>query len=139
MIDESSYLKQHLKENIHPMVLVEAVKDNNLMVVNYLIECGININYIHNNMFVFKLACLMNYYEIAELLLKNNCNIVNNERYLDKTPLRLAIEEGNIEIVKLFIKYKLDLRIKEACDKLTPFKASLKYNRKEITKLIIFI
>ena len=52
------------------------------------------------------LACLNNYYEIVKLFLENgnlNVNLKNSNKH---TPLHLAVERLNYDIVKLLISYK---------------------------------
>jgi ankyrin repeat protein len=117
--------------------LHRAVTHNNISFVEYLLNKGAKLNIdAHFGGYPLDFALFLNYYDIAELLLKykapslfadlylpdaiENRDIIKTglllrtgadikrKDYLDNTPLHAASKSGDVEIIKLLLKYKAD-------------------------------
>jgi len=87
--------------------LMYAVKGNNLDVIRFLIERGVNINVINQgNNTALMLAIQDNKMNIVELLLESGADVnsIPNE-------LMHAISNNNIELVRLLVRYHINLNI----------------------------
>lgn len=76
-------------------------------------------------------ACKQNDYKMAKVCLENgenpNCNF-----YTHYTPLHYAVENNNLELVKLLVEHGADINTKIVKNKHSPFyMPSGKYNRRK--------
>ena len=88
--------------------LIIATKNNNYEMVEYLISKGADVN-SHDDLNRNPCAYARNY-SILELLLANNANI-DTVDYLNSTPIVYAVQEGEVESVKLLIKAGANIKI----------------------------
>lgn len=117
--------------------LKEAVIKSNGYEIKYCIENGANPNIIHNGSSLLCYMVFSNSSEMVELCLKHgaiatikNLKYIDDseiegefnrngfEFYRDKTPIEIAIHKDYIEILHIFIKYKVvDKQLKNWIDK----------------------
>lgn len=96
--------------------LYEAVRSNNIPVIEHLLSCGANINARDNQ----KISLLHdvalqppkrntrekeNFLNMAELLLKNKAIDVNIKSFGGEPPFHTAAIRSKVELIKLFLKY----------------------------------
>lgn len=67
----------------------------------------------------------------------SNLNFLTNsiEIYEGVSPLNIAISKGDIESVKKFIEYGVD--VNEVSNKMTPLMVAARYNKVEIIKILV--
>jgi ankyrin repeat protein len=117
--------------------LHRAVTHNNISFVEYLLKKGAGLNIdAHFGGYPLDFALFLNYYDIAEMLLKYKAPSlfadlyladaienrdstktdlllrigadIKRKDYLDNTPLHIASKNGDAEIIKLLLKYQAD-------------------------------
>lgn len=81
-------------------------------IVEYLIECGVDVNYDDVGWTVLHYACDAGWLEVAKSLTKKVCDI-NARTVSNSTPLHLAAEKGNLEIVKHLLISGADYNVED--------------------------
>lgn len=85
-----------------------ATKYNHMEIIEYLINNGVNINYVnrYGKYTALHLACVLGRIAIVEYLIENGAD-TDLLSLFDYTPIELAAKYGHIEIIKYFTK-KID-------------------------------
>ena len=124
-----------------------AVLKNNQEIVSFLIEQGADINsQDRSSQTALHIACAQDFNEIIRFLLENDHINLNIFDINEKTPFSYALEQCNIEIIKLFLHHKnfdINFPFKEkdpfsqSFIPITPFLYSLGRNRMDLFSLFI--
>ncbi|XP_057329951.1 ankyrin-1-like [Microplitis mediator] len=129
-----------------------AVKKQNLKIIQSLIDCGADVNAkipVDPRFTQLQLAVRRKSIEIAELLLENGADIdsgsTGNESYsiklpnkpvsLEKTPLHMAIHQGNKEMVELLLKKNANPNIFST--RATPLDTAVRKGNLKVMKLLL--
>jgi ankyrin repeat protein len=107
-----TFLKKSVYFKTRQMALFEAVKYNDLNLVQELIQSGENVNgkndYGSTSLHV---ASMYGYTEIVKVLLQNGASPNEKNSYYGRTPLHLASRYGYIETVKELLFFGVDYTI----------------------------
>ncbi len=117
------------KDTQNSDALLFSVMNKNFDIAKILIEAGADINVksrYHNT--PLSLAIYNDYENIVKLLLDHGANI-------DKSAI-IAAKQGHINIMKLLIKYKVDINIKDEWGN-TPLIYAILKNNKNMEKLLL--
>lgn len=93
-------------EEITP--LCQACSNNLFCIAKYLIDNGADVNKFSKTMTPLSIACGKNNIRIVRYLLEKGA-LPNVKVDIDKTPLTIAIENDELEIVELLIEFKADV------------------------------
>jgi uncharacterized protein len=105
-INVKNYEKKSLLNVAARMGLVEGVQQ--------LIKAKADLNSIDNEGSSALSSSLGNgYVEIVKILIKSGADVNIGRGYKGKTPFMSAVEKGNLELIDLFLKAKVDLSIKD--------------------------
>ncbi len=87
--------------------MFKAVQDNNLELVAYYIQQGIDLDYQHPEYFTSALieSIRMGHHDIVELLLKNGASTHIPEVYSGKTASEIAAEMNSLKSLELINRY----------------------------------
>jgi ankyrin repeat protein len=92
------------------IVLMNAVKNNDIALIRELINQGINVNELDVNKDApLIIAAYKGYTEIVKLLLKAGADVSVVDPGMKATALHAAAYAGNAEVAKLLIEYKIDV------------------------------
>lgn len=100
----------NLEDNDGYSPLWIAVSENNIKITPYLLQYGGDVNFTlkDTNMSLLCVAASKGYEDMLELLLKYNAN-VNLAAYLDTPALHFAVNNNQIQSVKLLLSKNCDL------------------------------
>ncbi len=84
--------------------LIQAAKNDQIEAVHFLLDQGANVEIKSNNQFAaIHYAVDRGYFEVAQMLIEKNPNIVNSKSARDWAPLHFAAARGNLEIAELLV------------------------------------
>ncbi|ORX42345.1 ankyrin [Piromyces finnis] len=118
VIEESFESKEDL--------LFGAVYEQNLPLISYLVELGVNINYIEEERCALSVAIEMSSVPITKLLIEHNANvhqIITDNMGKKKSLLMYAIEMGEENIIKLLMQYHARIEYYDKSDSYKLIKA----------------
>lgn len=100
------------KPDNYTLLLYTAEHFNNPSMVKLLISHGSHVeaqNYVLQN--CYHLAAAQGHHDVLHVLCKHNDTHINSKDKFHQTPLYYAAFHGNIECVKILLRYKADIRI----------------------------
>lgn len=120
-------LAKHINEKVDKDFLLRiAIMSGNIENVKYLLDCGANLNFISEKVYMngLRYAVRYNNIEMLKYLLTINSDDIDE-------CLCIAVENENIEIIKLLVKNGADINNKKA------FEIALKNNLKNIIEYFL--
>jgi ankyrin repeat protein len=142
---ENLVLKKHVSVNIEinqKSLLAIALEADAYVVASFLVAAGANVNYLYPT----SVSSLLSHFvrgddrRAVEFLLRNKAKVNDKRLPISSTPLFLAIENENTEIVKLLIEAGADIHLKVNGKTLVERAAQAWYsqgrNMSEIVKLL---
>jgi len=118
IIEESFESKEDL--------LFDAVYEQNLSLINYLVELCVNINYIEDERSPLSVAIEISSLPMTKLLVEHDANVhqvITDEMGKRKSLLMYAIDIGEINIIKLLMQYHARLEYYDKSDSYKLIKA----------------
>jgi len=91
--------------------LFNAVKENKKDIINYLLEIGLDINQYNYHGESLLFYCADNL-ELTAYLIENGTN-VNKQDNDGQTAIMISAQQGNIDVVRLYIESNADLSLKD--------------------------
>ena len=144
IIDEYSghkeNIKSYYKDNIlDKMVynknkIINAIINNDLCFIKKCIDNKINIDFSNNSILI--LAIMNEYIDMIKLIINYISDINDNYNYDFMSPLHLACDIGNIEIVQLLLENGADIDVLDN-DFMTPLHYASNRNHFKIIKKLI--
>ncbi len=126
--------KKYSDEEVN-QALLTAAKNDQLEVVKYLIENGININFTQTEYTPLMLASISGHLEMVEWLVEHGAdvNVLNQDRI---SALKAAVLENQLEVAKFLVKKggKLDIADSEGN---TPFMTAVDYGHLKMVKWFV--
>lgn len=119
--------------------LSRAAEFNHKGTVTLLIACGAEINFPFNNYAPLQIASIRGNKEIKELLLKHGARwtpSIEERDHKGRTPLLLAVEEGNNKRVKLLIDHGASLDTRDHASRTPLMQAAEKGNEAVVETLL---
>ncbi len=117
-------------------LLMDAIASEQLEMVRYLVQNGIEVNVHDRYDSALSLAIDHEKPEIVELLLQNGASISYAEEHDEETMFSLAVEGGNLKIVKLLHEYGADIH-QLTYDEDTALEAALEQNHDDLAIWLI--
>lgn len=111
-------LKLFTEDNINKIyyyrdnLLINSIKNNSIICIDYLIKNGININIpLKSGQMPLHYCALFNSYKCIDIFIKNGANV--NERSIRDgyTPLHFAVFNDYDKFIKILIKYGANINI----------------------------
>lgn len=102
---------KYIDKKFNESYLFFSVKANNIEITQFLIEKGVDINIVGKNIGNALHFATRNT-QLASLLIKNGINI-NIQDTEGVTPIMLAAQTGNIDLVQILLDNKADLTLKD--------------------------
>ena len=100
------------KDKYNRSVLELAVNTLNYEIIFSLVERGANVNIDALSTAIKK----YNHVEIVEYLLDHNSDIIDDQDAKGKTPLEVAINDSNLDVIKLLVEYGAEVNPKVLFD-----------------------
>ncbi|XP_077300968.1 uncharacterized protein LOC143921515 [Arctopsyche grandis] len=121
------------KKDADVSILFQAVINNRLIVVEFLLKEGASTN-MDENVSELHIAVNKNYIKMVKLLISHNIDLISKKNYENLTPIAAAIINGNEDIVKMLVPQNNELYLHY-----TGFSRSLIENNTEQSKEMIKI
>ncbi|XP_057329959.1 putative ankyrin repeat protein RF_0381 [Microplitis mediator] len=105
IIDEFGLSFCPLLDDGYPLLTTAVEKDQEKMVA-YLLRNDAKVNSDRKVLSPLQIAAMNNNTMIFKMLLERGAKISNNNIHNNKSPIKLAVEQNNIEIAKLIVEHK---------------------------------